>query len=220
MRIQFRSIAWTAALAFAMAPTAGAQITADSAKHAASCRLAAQILTTGNHQPNRMWAIEYIGVCDPSVAGAAAAANMLLLRSTATTEQFQPFVELFRGLRDARMVEAARSIASDPGASVPARVQSFAVLIVAERHDFLVSHESLTLSDDRLMCNVMPHHRYADMPLAIGAALPADYRVLSRGVAETVLGRSDTPQPVRGAALCLIEAQRLWAQLEAVPGTE
>jgi len=99
---------------------------ASDVHHRNECRLAGQVLQTGNPRPKREWAMEAIRSCDPEIAVPS------LVRSWANapddTAHLMRLYRAGRRYRDARLYTAVRSVASDPARPRTVRIAALANL--------------------------------------------------------------------------------------------
>jgi hypothetical protein len=138
-------LATVAGLIVAVAAPLGAQgdgqETALAAKHQSDCRLASQVLTTGNPAPHRDWALRFIGSCASEGPGALAAQWLRVRESGAELDQL---VRSSARLRDARLYTQLRKSAQDP--ATPPAVRVAAMLVLSRYTDPL---NAIWLSDLR-----------------------------------------------------------------------
>ena len=118
----------TLLIGFACIPIgARAQVNPDSILHRNECRLAAQVLTTGQPANKTGWALDLIPLCGATGGSAVAELVRRHARATAPSE-FEPLVELATQLRDRAVYNAALAVATDTRATEPARIQSIRIL--------------------------------------------------------------------------------------------
>lgn len=120
----------TAILALGLVEGAEAQAvdTAGRAKLRAECRLAHQVLTTGQPSVKREWAVGKIGACR-DLGGEAIAAELDRLRSAEErTDRLERIVWVTNRFVDRAIARTALNVATDPGAGDVARVQAIRVL--------------------------------------------------------------------------------------------
>jgi hypothetical protein len=121
------------ALALLVAGSAGplvaqGQETAAAAHHRAECRLAAQVLRTGEPHTKRSWAVGYVANC--SDEGPAVLAEQWRNRGS---EHLEELVRASGRIRDARLYGQLRQTAADR--SQPAAVRAGAMLVLARYVD-------------------------------------------------------------------------------------
>jgi hypothetical protein len=118
--------------------------TAWTAQHQAECRLAHQVLTTGQPAVRHGWAVARIGGCPQG--GEALAAELRRLRTTSErTDELEMVVRATARFVDRALVVAALEIATDASAGTVARIQAMRVIsnqltpmTLATYEDFLV----------------------------------------------------------------------------------
>lgn len=120
-----RTIYLTAALLLACARV-HAQTDPDPVHARNACRLARQVIETGQPAPHTAWALRQIGACGPATHGSALASAVRRLRAETDTVQLREFWRASRYLRDGELFRASLDVAADRGASHQARV--FALL--------------------------------------------------------------------------------------------
>lgn len=97
----------------------------DSVHHSNDCRLAEQVLSTGNPKPNYDWALELIVSCGPGAADVVAA---LWKRPPADTAGlFKLFIASSR-FRDGRIYNAANAVVADRSKPDLVRLTALGVL--------------------------------------------------------------------------------------------
>lgn len=105
-----------------------AQADPDSVKLRNDCRLAAQVLETGNPAPEEEWAWQTIDYCDSDLQLDV----YLDAVEQASRSLDLPFIRqaMWRvyGFRDRTLFERVLDVAADEGATVPARVMAFVAL--------------------------------------------------------------------------------------------
>lgn len=92
------------------------------------CRLAAQVVTTGQPAPHREWAYTVIQGCED--AGPASIAALWTGSRRLVQEELPLLVRATRGMRDARIYAALRAFAETPSTDSDARLHALALLIV------------------------------------------------------------------------------------------
>jgi len=173
---------------------------ADSVQQRNACRLAAQVIRTGQPAPHRSWALEEIVRCG-SEGGMALADAMRQHRRSVDATFLDQLTAPAATLRDANVAAAALEAVAERTASVQARVFAFRVLIDALSPGRILTYPQLTgASDVPQACFGLPaslHFQVAD-----GAPLPSDFQTRVAAVAGDVLRDSSAPQEVRRAAAC------------------
>lgn len=91
------------------------------------CRLAAQVLTTGEPAPHYRWALGYVIRCDES--GPPALATLWGRLSDPDRDDLEFLSYNTSRLRDQRILEAVVTVAQDPGRHTLVRLAAFQVLV-------------------------------------------------------------------------------------------
>jgi hypothetical protein len=99
---------------------------ASDVRHRNDCRLAGQVLQTGNPRTKREWALEAIRSCDPEVAVPALVQSWM--NAPDDTAHLMRLYRAGRRYRDGRLYAAARSLASDPDRPQMLRIAALANL--------------------------------------------------------------------------------------------
>ena len=187
-----------AALLISAARRAGAQVDPDSVHHRDNCRLAAQVLATGNPAPKTAWADDYILSCGADV-GLALARYLGRLRTGQDTTTLLPVLAQSSFVRDGTLFSGALAVARDPGASTPARVVALltALTQVAPRAAFNTGR--LFAPGTRVECPLQWNS--SALPVAGGSTLPADAVTQVRSAASAV-GSAGAPVALRRAGAC------------------
>ena len=192
---RFRPL-WLLALILILPACAAAQQgTSDSVHIRNQCRLATQIVTTGNPDPHSAWAYEQIARCGTQ-GGAAVAAATRAARQLSDTEALDRITSTALYLLDGQVIQAALEIVEDRAATKQARVFAFRTLILAVSPGRVLTYEQLSGQD----CFGLPrslHHQVES-----GAPLPADFHERIRLAAERVGGDAEAAHEVRRAAVC------------------
>lgn len=184
--------------------------TSAAARHRSDCRLAAQVLRTGEPHTRRDWAIGYLANCGSE--GPAALAEQWSAGEL-DREALDRIVRSSMRIRDARLFEQLRTTASDRSRPAPMRVGAMLVL-----HRYVDPGSGLWLTD------LVPPDTIRRVPL-VGASTTATGQVdgahpVTTPVAPTVLAllddiaaaRDEEPREVWYAAAVL--ARRVRADLE------
>lgn len=90
------------------------------------CRLAAQVIRTGNPAPRREWALDVIRRCDQS--GPQVLADVWRSATPSDPEQLAALFNASRDFNDRRVVDAVADLARRSGAPEEARIYAFALL--------------------------------------------------------------------------------------------
>ncbi len=120
-----------------------AQADPDSIKHRNDCRLARQVLETGQPAPHAKWARGYIPLCGSDVWGKATAAEVLRLRMSQDEEKLHAAWYDGALLVDAALFQAAMQIAGDRRASTPARIKAMLYLAMLNDPYIVIRYREL-----------------------------------------------------------------------------
>lgn len=187
-------------IASCMAPLgAHAQPAADAARHQNDCRIAVQVVTTGQPQARQEWALSKIRSCGAD-AGRALASIIPRLREVPDTARLNRYFSATREVYDGQIFDAAFAIAGDRTASTPARVFALRSLIWSGNPGRLLSYTDLAGdASGRTHCaGGFTSH----VSLTAGAPLPAGYDARVRELAARLARDSSVPVEVRRAAQC------------------
>jgi hypothetical protein len=196
-----------AALAFALHAVPGwGQAQPDSVKLRNDCRLATQVLRTGNPAPRLQWATAFIRRCG---ADALAQANVAALQRLSSEPNFETLSLVWNQLqyvRDARVYETALAIADDRDASVAARVHALIWLVRLRAPDHFVDLQAVTGGFDSAGRVLGGCGRYSHLagasPWYDGEPLPSDSGARIAELGGTLAADQSQPIDVRTAARC------------------
>ena len=182
-----------------------AQANSDSVRLRNDCRLAAQVIQTGQPAPKLEWAWQILGAC-PGEAGPTAALALQRLRTATDTTDFAGVLAVGFNVRDGVLFEAALKVAGDPGASPMARVESLVVLVYQLSDSLDMTYADIAKADTVSGCPLSwDMDRGRPMP---GAPLPADARALAGAATGAIKNDPRSPVVVRIASDCVSEALR------------
>ncbi len=182
-----------------------AQGQSDAVHQRNDCRMAVQIVTTGNPAPHTVWAYEQISECGPEGAAAVAAAIRRNRRNT-DLAALDAITGSARTVRDAEVYDASLEVAGDGTASIPARVLAFRTVISTLSPGRLVSYDQMTRPDVQRACaGLLPSGHEV---LSEGRTLPADAVQQGRAVALAVSEQPGVPDQVKQAASCALRYTR------------
>lgn len=171
----------------------GGQERAREAKHQADCRLAHQVLTTGQPAVKRDWALAKIGTCR-ELGGEALAAQLDDHRLTGErTDRLEQVVLATSRFVDREIVRATLEIAADPAAGTVARVQAIRVLSYQIAPASHAPYESYVQPGGTLFAR-------ATESVVVGTPLQDGTCTRIRSVLAEVHEAASTPEPVRIAA--------------------
>ena len=182
--------------------TVAGQASPDTIHHRNDCRLAAQVLRTGEPSTKLRWSVQVAPSC--ARIGAATAAALLRLRSSSDTAVLGGLVAISPRVRDDSLFGAALNVSADPSATPEARVAALTTLFFQVTGHSAVSYQSIVRgfpSDE--LCPVgfysNPYAVNVSTPLRASAA--ADAMATAKSVES-----SDAPPVVRGSASCVTRA--------------
>ncbi|HET7024223.1 MAG TPA: hypothetical protein VFI39_03355 [Gemmatimonadales bacterium] len=161
------------------------------------CRLAEQVLRTGDPAPKRAWAIGIIGACPQG--GQVMADGLLALRQSQDTVALEGLLDEVQGYQSPELWSAALQVATDAGSSPLARAYSFHILIDDLGMSLVVTNHELL---DTPVGGTCIFGRVHGLPALSGPALPGDYVQRTLTGAQGVVADSTAPGSVRSAAEC------------------
>lgn len=161
------------------------------------CRLAEQVLRTGDPAPKRPWAIGIIGACPQ--AGQVMADGVLALRQSQDTAALEGLLDEVQGYRAPELWNAALQVATDAGSSALARGYAFHILIDDLGMSLVVTNADLLHTPQGSTCLFGRVH---GLPPLSGPALPGNYVQQTLTAAQQVVADSAAPGVVRSAAGC------------------
>lgn len=185
------------------------QDSARAAKHRSDCRLASQVLTTGNPAPHREWALQFIGSCG---SDGPAALALQWTRARGPGEELEQLVRSSARLRDARLYRQLRATTQD--GSRPPAVRVGAMLVLTRYTD---PRNAIWLSDLRppdpirrvpLVLSSASHGAQVDGEEPVGA-VAVEVLALLDGIAAA--RQTETPEVWYAAAVL---ARRLRRDIE------
>jgi hypothetical protein len=186
-----------------IANTAHAQANPDSVKMRNDCRLAAQVLTSGNPAPRLEWARGFIGYCGTGEWVAATRGAVLRLRTSTNDSELGREWRFVWMIRDADLFDTVLGIALDGRASTAARLWSLKTLAqYIDPNGSYYANPPVRSAGGRPKCtNGGPSagimQSYSAKPL------PMNFAALARGAAETLIADVTQPVEIRNAAWCV-----------------
>lgn len=184
---------------------ASAQANPDSVHHRNDCRLAAQVLRTGEPNTKTAWAWATAQGCQR--IGSSAAAALQRLRASDDTAALGSLVTISRRLSDDDLFGAAVEVASDGDASPAARVAALAALLYQVTEHTAAEYPGLlTVPAAGHWCQLEYYPR--TVVVLQGKALRSGAADLAVSSASAIEG-SSAPAVVKSAADCLERAVRL-----------
>lgn len=194
-----------AAAVLALPRLATAQANPDSVHHRNQCRLAEQVITTGNPATHTDWAWLYIDACDPSERAEAYLAALQQVRKSSDLRVIHRAVMPIVWLHDGRLFEAAMQLAADPEAATPARVVAFVALarvkrpLAAARYEWFIGESDIG-GVPAARCAGRSGHAVGVTPGT--TPLPTNYREQIAEMARRIADAPSQPRDVRSAASC------------------
>jgi hypothetical protein len=181
--------------------------TSDSVHVRNRCRLAVQIITTGNPEPHTDWAYEHVRLCGKE--GAAAVAQAMLAAAAETDRaEWEKLTTPGFYVRDAGIFDAALRLSGNPAASTTARVYSMKVLVQSLSPGTTLTYDDLTRGPTarRVCFGTGPgsHHEVEEV-----SPLPSDYRERARAAMARLTEDPAQGFAIRQAARCVaVHARR------------
>lgn len=178
-----------------------AQTNPGDVKHRNDCRLAEQILTHGQPAVKRIWALKVIGTCAEGVS----VLPQVWGDPPAEDAELQQLYHASARSGDARVFEAAFTVAADPGVPAQARVAALGVVVSSVQPEL-----TLYLEDRSPLVGVPPREwndlwGTVDHPVQLAGEVPLPVDAESRAVALVQeLAASAGDSLVRDAAWWLV----------------
>jgi hypothetical protein len=190
----------------ATASSLSAQTHAQQAKFRNDCRLAEQVVSTGEPGPRSEWAHQVIRGCGLAVWGRAGAAEIRRLRAVSDTGQLATAWRNLRFVRDGSLFEAAIAVAHDRSASEVARLYAIAHLAVLQSPRYDVEPANLIGPFNSRGWTLAQCFGtgYLTVPVQYrGVPLPPDWRARVKALGEALFGDHSESDAIRSAADCL-----------------
>lgn len=185
---------------------ATAQANPDSIHRRNDCRLAAQVLTTGNPRPRLEWAAQVIQQC-PAV-GATVAEGLSRHRTSRDTTFLNWITFGANSVQDRAMLETGLAVLQDASASAEARVYAARLLYWLLYPSAGVYYGTMVDADGDGRWPCIAFGSSSHLELVRGAALPADWRQQVHTAADAIARDSTVPAPAREAAVCVAVRSR------------
>lgn len=201
-----RRMRWFLPLVALLPAAAHGQADPDSVKRRNDCRLAAQVIETGQPAPHRDWAWQMIGLCEPGLKVQAYRTGIRAVRTSTDAAALAHAIRPLAGFRDGDLFEEVLQLAGDRSASVPARVMAFVTLAaIADPWAAPSYHAFGSGLDDRGMPARTCSRRRAERlePSPGVAPMPTDSLEQIRALRDRVRQDGGEPDPVRSAAACV-----------------
>lgn len=192
------------AAAVLAAPYAQAQENPDSVKHRNECRLAAQIMRTGNPAPHAEWAANYVPFCDPALHAEALSHALLRLRSSTDDSALLLHWGGAGFVQDPSVFDAVIAVARDGAASLSSRLWALRTLAKYLDPEGQYTIQSMS-GADCITGRALPGHS----GLRVINPLHPDWRERARDAGEQV-AQTENNQSLRSAARCVRSAPVAW----------
>ncbi|MDB4951313.1 MAG: hypothetical protein JWM27_3962 [Gemmatimonadetes bacterium] len=172
-----------------------------------ACRLAEQVITTGNPRPHLAWAWRFIPDCGNEVYARVLASEISSQRRATDVASIASLWDRTTRFRDATLFAMLLDVAGDRSASTASRVFAFRSLILLERPDYEVRYSNLIggwnkeASFPFPMGACMSGHRTGPFVLD-GTPLPQNWRAALYRLRARILADAGEPEDIRTAAAC------------------
>jgi len=187
------------------AGSAKAQTNPDSVKLRNDCRLAVQVISTGNPAPHLEWARSLIGNCGRGEWAKASSAAVRRLRTSTDPNILRIEWRNLWMLRDADLFAAAGEIAGDPSSSTLARLWALRTLAnYVDPEGVYVLQPSFGASQDVPAC--ISNRRVGSPHITPAKPLPTDFAQQTRDMAHRITSKAGADVSVRAAAWCVQRA--------------
>lgn len=185
---------------------AHSQADADSVKRRNECRLAAQIIETGQPAPHGDWAWRMIALCEPGLKVQAYRAAIRHAGTSTDPVALARAIRPLAGFRDGGLFADVLHLAGDRSASVPARVTAFVALASVADPWAAPSYDAFRGGIDArgIPRGACSRQRAEPLEPTPGVTpIPADSLTQIHALRERVLRDPGEPDDVRSAAACL-----------------
>ena len=188
-------------LLVALPACATAQANPDGIHRRNDCRLAAQVLTTGQPSPRLQWAAEVMPGCPQ--AGITVASALERYRTSRDTA-FLSWVTLpANSLQDGHVFVTAMAVLQDKTASAEARVFANRLLFWHLYPSSGVYYSTLVDVDGDGRNPCIAFGASSHVTLVQGSPLPPDWKAQIHAAATRVMRDQTEPAPVRQSAVCV-----------------
>lgn len=177
------------------------QTNPDSVKHRNDCRLAAQVLATGNPAPRYQWALEMAWNC--AEAAPMIAQRLEALANSLDTAALNALTAPTIKLRDGRIFAAALRVAGSKTATPEARAFAVRTLIYAMRPGGGITYAALINPDAGCFGGGPSPHQ----SITPGAPLPADYVQQVNALGRRLARDTTEPESIRRIGFCAAAAR-------------
>lgn len=199
------AVVWSGLL-FTEVGLASAQADPDSIHRQNKCRLAEQVIRTGQPANKTEWAWAYVGYCPLAQQIPLRVLGIRAAKTTLDPETAQTALMPLGVLHDGTLFREVLAIAGDRQATSTARVVAWMSLYALRHPDRSVRYEMFerlqSVEPGFGQCSASRSH--SAVPESGETALPGDYREQVRAVARRVATHANEPRSVRGAAGCLM----------------
>jgi hypothetical protein len=183
---------------------ANAQANPDSVKLRNDCRLAAQVLRTGNPAPHLEWARVTIRSCEFDQWADAAASAIRRARGSTDARELAAEWRFLWMVRDAVLFDAVRGIASDHTASLPSRLWALRTLATYIDPEGIYGALTEAVSGGSGGRPACISNRAAGITASFdGRPLAPDFADQARRTARTIMEDESELPVLRSAALCV-----------------
>lgn len=174
-----------------------------------SCEKAAKIVSKGHPEKKETWALGRLSICG-KLGADALVTGMAQLVSDTDTLALESFFSTVDTWRDGAIMTAALNVASNPNASVQARVFSIRHLVILVRQrvkfrygDISASPTAATTDEGTTLAPACGAAHGSELPNTAATPLPAKYAAVITAALANIDSTSSTPIPVRNAARCV-----------------
>lgn len=180
---------------------------ADSVQHRNDCRLAEQVIATGEPRPHAAWAASVIRTCEAEAFTRAITAGLQRLRSSSDTSALRDvWGHALLYVNSQAAFDVGLGIAADRNASQSARVFALMGVLRMLHPNEVIDVATLTRSE-RVGTHYRPSWCMGGVTAGIrqriiGAPVDAGARSRMRQVGRTILSEANNPAAVRAAAYC------------------
>lgn len=189
------------ALLLALPACASAQANPDSIHRRNDCRLAAQVLSSGEPRPRLQWAAEVMPGCPQ--AGRTIASAISRHRTSADTVFLSWITLPANSLQDGDVFDAAMSVLQDRTATPEARVYANRLLYWLLYPSSGVYYSTLVDVDGDGRNPCVAFGSSSHMVLVQGSPLPPDWKSRVHAATRRVMQDLSEPGPVRQSAACV-----------------
>lgn len=181
----------------------------DSVQLRNACRLAVQVLTTGEPAPHHEWAQNQIGACGTEQQSRSLVVLLTRHRTLADTAALRRLWQPTTWLRDRALFERVMVIASDPSASAGARVYALRALQLIRHPNRVVRFHHLVggFVDNppfQLVRGGCSRGDVSHPHILVAEPLPLDAAARITQLARAIRDNTQEPLDVRTAAACAI----------------